>query len=112
MQLRFSMNKELLNSMTEEEYEAIEMAQDGQARLYRLRPLMARFMVDEQGQSLPHEAAKRQLGQIPMGEWADVTNQFANAFRETAIPNANGRPSSSPSEASTPASPSLTGAEL
>jgi hypothetical protein len=103
MQLRFAITKDLLDTMTEEEYEAIEMAQDGQTRLYRIRPLMARFMVDEQGQQLNHEAAKQQLGKIPMGEWADVTSQFVNAFRDNAVPNANGSQSSSPSVATSAA---------
>lgn len=103
MQIRFAITKNLLDTMTEEEYEAIEMAQDGQGRLYRIRPLMARFMVDEVGQALDHKAAKETLGKIPMGEWADVTQKFVDAFRDTAIPNGNGSLSSLPSEANTTA---------
>lgn len=108
VKIRFFIAKNLIENMTEEEYEAIEMAQDGQARLYRLRPLMARFMVDEQNIPLSHEAAKKQLGKIPMGEFADVTTKFADAFRAYAIPPSSEKPSNSPSEVNS-AAPSLVG---
>lgn len=100
VKIRFLINKNLLETMTEEEYEAIEMAQDGQARLYRLRPLMARFMVDEHNKPLAHEIAKKQLGKVPMGEFAGVTTQFTEAFRELAVPKASASLSGSHSEAS------------
>lgn len=108
MQIRFFIDKNLLENMAEEEYEAIEMAQDGQGRLYRLRPLMARFMVDEQNKPLSHDAAKRELGRIPMGEFSAVTVQFADAFRSYAVPPVSERPSNSLSEVNS-AAPSRVG---
>ena len=103
MQIRFYINKSLLESMAEEEYEAIEMAQEGEVKLYRLRPLMARFMVDENRKSLPHDAAKKILGKIPMGEFSNVTMQFVDAFKESAVPNESGSLSNLPLEASSQA---------
>ena len=92
--------------MAEEEYEAIEMAQEGEVKLYRLRPLMARFMVDENRKPLPHDAAKKILGKIPMGEFSNVTMQFVDAFKDSAVPPPSGEPLKSPLEApSVPLSP-------
>ena len=107
--IRFLINREKIG-LTWEEYETIELAQDGDVKMRRLRPVVARFMVDEKDQPLPHSQALAILGALPMEEVKDVFEQFANAMRESAVPNASGRPLNSDSEASlTPPSP--TGAE-
>jgi hypothetical protein len=85
-------NRRDLESMPEEEYEAIEMAQDGNVKLYRLRPMIARFVVDAAGAPLPHSAAMRELGKIPTNEWPDVINKFISAIQGSVIPNENGEP--------------------
>ena len=107
--IRFLINREKIG-LTWEEYETIELAQEGDVKMRRLRPVVARFMVDENNQPLPHTQALAILGKLPMDEVKDVFEQFANAMRESAIPNGSGRQSSLASEASlTPPSP--TGAE-
>jgi len=111
MQLHFHTNPTLFKQLPEEDFEAIERAQDGEVRLYRLRPLIARFMVDDQNQPLTHEAAMKQLGRIPTGEWDEVIRQFADAFRDAAVPNTNGSLSKSPSDPTSTAPPSPTGAQ-
>ena len=92
--------------MTWEEYETIELAQEGDVKMRRLRPVVARFMVDENNQPLPHPQALAILGKLTMDEVKDVFEQFANAMRESAVPNETGRQLNSASEASlTPPSP-------
>ena len=72
----------------------------------RLRPVVARFMVDENDKPLLHSQALTILGKLPMSEVKDIFEQFANAMKEGAVPNGNGRQSNSDSEAaSTPPSP-------
>ena len=107
--IRFLINREKIG-LTWEEYETIELAQEGDVKMRRLRPLVARFMVGEDNQPLPHPQALAILGKLPMDEVKDVFEQFASAMKESAVPNANGRQLNSASEASlTPPSP--TGAE-
>src|SRR3989304_1560917 len=50
--IRFLINREKLG-LTWEEYETIELAQEGDVKMRRLRPLVARFMVGEDNQPLP-----------------------------------------------------------
>jgi len=107
--IRFLINKSTIQKdLTTEEWEGLERAQDGEARVYLLRPLLARFVVDDKGKPVPKELALRQLGKIPVDEFLkDVVYAFVNAMKESAVPNASGRPSSLDSEASsTPPSPS------
>src|SRR3990172_1982968 len=111
--IRFLINKDTIKKdLSTEEWEALERAQDGEARIYHLRPLLARFVVDDKGKPVLRAQALRQLGAMPLEEFlTDVVAAFTNAMKETAVPNASGRPSNSDSEAiSTPPSP--TGAEL
>ena len=95
--------------LTWEEYEAIEMAQDGELKMRQMRPLVARFMVDDKGQPIAHKQAMATLGKLPMEEVRDVFTKFADALKDAAVPNGSGSSSLPPSEASTPASPSQDG---
>jgi hypothetical protein len=88
--------------LTWEEYEAIEMAQEGELKLRRMRPLVARFMIDEQGGSIPHKQALDILGKLPLEEVKDVFTKFAEALQDTAVPKASGNSLNSPSEATPP----------
>jgi hypothetical protein len=106
--IRFLITEELKQAMTWAEYESIKLAQEGGLKLYKLRPLCARFMVDDNRQALPHEQAMRILGALPLSELNDVMGKFAKAFSDAAIPNQSGDSLSGPLEA-TPASESPAG---
>ena len=108
--IRFVINKEK-TGLTWEEYETIELAQEGDVKMRRLRPLVARFMVDENSQPLPHKQALDILGKLPLDEVQDVFVKFADAMKVSAVPKANGTPLNSPSEAALPASASLPGSQ-
>ena len=95
--IRFKIDRDK-NNMTWEDYETIELAQEGEVKLRLLRPLVARFMVDENGNPIPHKDAMKTLASLPLVEVRDVFTQFANAFRETAVPNPSGGSSKPPSE--------------
>ncbi|HMM98574.1 MAG TPA: hypothetical protein PKC99_06170 [Anaerolineales bacterium] len=95
-QIRFHVSESVIKSLTLEEYEAVERAQDGNVRMYLLRPLMARFVVDEKGEPLPTQLALNQLGRLTMEQAGEVIKGFFEAMKDTAIPKASGP--SSPSE--------------
>jgi hypothetical protein len=94
--IRFQINKDK-TGLTWEEYETIELAQEGDVKMRRLRPLVARFMVDEQGQPLPHKDAVDILGRLPLDEIKDVFAKFTEAMTTSAVPLASGTTSTSPS---------------
>lgn len=96
--VHFRITKELIESLPEKDYETIEMAQDGEIKLYKLRPLLARFVADANGNPIAHTTAMLQLGEIPLTQWGDVVNQFANALKGTTVPNMSGNSLNSPSE--------------
>jgi hypothetical protein len=108
--IRFLINKDKMG-LTWEEYETIELAQEGNVKLRNLRPLVARFMVDEASKPLPHKAAMAELGKLPLDEINDVFTKFADAMRDTALPNTKGDSSKPLSEQALPASESPIGLE-
>lgn len=111
--LRFKLKPDEIQKWPEYEYEVLEMALDGIVKLYRLRPIMARYLVDENDQPLTSAAALKQLGEIPIGEWPVVVRQFMMGIKDAAIPKASGSPSNSISEAPSPTpAPSPTGSTL
>ena len=103
--IRFQINRgEVMKAISTEEYEAMEMAQDGDAKIYRLRPVLARFMVNDKGEAIPHAAALRTLGKLPFDEFMrDVFPAFFKTLQETAVPNESGGSSKPPLEADLPA---------
>lgn len=109
--VRFQIDRNsVFKSISTEEYEAMERAQDGDAKIYRLRPVLARFMVGEDGNILEHTRAMQTLAKLPFEEFMrDVFPAFFKTLQETAVPNQSGGSSQPPSEASTQASPSLDG---
>ena len=88
--VRFHIDDETINDMTLEEYEAIEAAQDGMVKVRQLRPVLARFMVDEDGKPLEHDAAMALLGKQRMGDLEEIAAAFAAAFEDSTVPKANG----------------------
>lgn len=106
--LRFKLNADEIQKWPEQDYEVLEMAQDGIVKLYRLRPIMARYLIDASDQYLPTAAALKQLGEIPIGDWPAVVTQFVMGLQNAAVPNSSGSQSNLPSEASSVA-PSLVG---
>jgi hypothetical protein len=104
--IRFQINEETAyKQIATEEWEAMERAQDGDVKIYRLRPVLARFMVDEEGKPLTQEQALKISGKMPFDEFmGDVFPAFFEALRSAAVPKANGNSSNQLSPASTPAS--------
>jgi hypothetical protein len=109
-QIHFHFTQDTLKSLTTDDYEAFERANDGELRIYRLRPVMARYMVDEQLQPIPYNVAYKSLN-MPMQEFIPVMQSFFEALNGAAVPNGNGRPSKSLSEVAPVVSPSLGGSQ-
>lgn len=94
----FDITEERINSMSIEDYEALERAQDGEVKLYKLRPVLCRFMANEDGSEIPYEEALKITSKLGIKEFKSFIEQFFNAVKERAVPKANGSPLKSPSE--------------
>ena len=55
--------------------------------------VMAHFAVTDEGQPMPYAEARRIIGAQPMGKLGDLTTEFGEALRETAVPPVNSGPS-------------------
>lgn len=88
-----------MKRISTDEYEALERASDGEVKIYRLRPVLARFMIDEAGNPIPHDMAMKQLGAMPFEEFmTDVFAAFFKTMQDLAVPNVNGNSSQSLSD--------------
>jgi len=87
---RFHFTEAVVNSMTEEEYEALERAQDGDVKMYLLRPLLARFMANDDLTPMDHAQAMKLIGKMPLLSIKDVIQEFMDAMKEKAVPKENG----------------------
>jgi hypothetical protein len=109
MQIQFLINEQSVNNMTWEEYEVFERSQEGNIKLKDLRPILARFMVDDNNKAVPHEQAMKTLGEVPVSKIKETIEIFMNTLKVGTIPNPNGSPSQSPSEVVTADSVFLVG---
>lgn len=100
MEIQFLINETSVNNMTWEEYEAFERAQEGDVKLYRLRPILARFMLNGDG-FMEHEKAMKVLAKVPLGKIKETINQFMDTLKGSVVPKETGTPSSLPSEVPT-----------
>ena len=98
MEIHFLINEQSVNSMTWEEYEAFENAQEGNIKLKDLRPVLARFMTN--GNDLPVERKKamRILGELPLPKIKETVEIFMSTLQDSTIPKVNGSGSQSPTE--------------
>src|SRR5215216_1712851 len=98
MEIRFQVNaKTFQDEISTEEWEAMEMAQDGQPRIYRLRPILARYVVGEDGKIMSQEGGLKVMAKIPLGEFLrDVFPAFFETLNGIAVPKATGTPSPLP----------------
>jgi len=62
-------------------------------RLKEMVEVMAHFAVTDEGQPMPYAEARRIIGAQPMGKLGDLTTEFGEALRETAVPPVNSGPS-------------------
>ena len=112
MEINFHLTEESINGLSWEEYEVFERVQDGEAlKLYRLRPILARFMVDEKSLPIKHADALKTLAKIKMNEIKDVITAFMEGMQNSTVPKVNGDSLKSPSEVEPMASESPLGLE-
>ena len=62
-------------------------------KLKEMVEVMAHFAVTYEGQPMPYAEARRIIGAQPMGKLGDLTTEFGEALRETAVPPVNSGPS-------------------
>jgi len=112
MEINFHLTEESINGLSWEEYEVFERVQDGEAlKLYRLRPILARFMVDEKSLPIKQADALKTLAKIKMNEIKDVVTAFMEGMQNSTVPKVNGDSLKSPSEVEPMASESPLGLE-
>lgn len=76
-----------LEEMTWEELETIQEMGQGQVQIAALRKMLARYVVDEQGQPVEMETAMRELGKLKRMEMLATMKSFAEAIQ---VPKENG----------------------
>ncbi len=109
MELQFYITEKAVNEMSAEDYEAFERAQDGEIKMYRLRPAICRFMVNDKNEPIPYEQAMKLSGKRKVGQYKDFIESFFKTMNDAAIPKVNGSSSKSPTEVELAVSPSLDG---
>lgn len=97
--IHFLINEQSVNSMTWEEYEAFENAQEGNIKLKDLRPVLARFMTNGNDLPVDHKKAMKILGELPLPKIKETVEIFMGTLQDSAIPKANGSGSQLPTEA-------------
>jgi len=105
----FYITEDAVNDMDAIDYEAFERAQDGEFKLYRLRPAIARFMVDKDNNSIPYATALKSSERMKLREVKDFIGKFFEAMKNKAVPKESGIPSEQPSIPVTVESPSPVG---
>jgi hypothetical protein len=108
-EIQFYITEQGVNDMEAEDYEAFERAQDGDFKLYRIRPALCRFMVDELNRPIPYEQALKISGKMKIGHVKQFLESFFQTIQGAAVKKANGSPSKSPTEAGPTDSPSQPG---
>jgi len=98
MQIQFLINEQSVNSMTWEEYETFERAQEGSIKLHQIRPILARFMVDDANDTVPHDQAMKTLGKVPMSKIKETIELFTTTLKVGTVPNPKGDSLKSPLE--------------
>jgi hypothetical protein len=112
MEITFHLTEESINGLAWEEYEVFERVQDGEAiKLYRLRPVLARFMVDDNKQPLKHADAMKLLAKVEVKQIAEVVTSFIEGLTNSTVPKVSGDSLNSPSEAAPLVSESPAGSE-
>jgi len=99
MQFLFDITEEKINDMPVEDFEALEMAQDGDPKIYKIRRVMCHFLVDEDHKEVPYETALKITSKLKLPEMKSFVEQFTDAMKAKAVPKANRSPLSSPSQA-------------
>ena len=102
--IKFQVNPETIyREISTEEWEAMERAQDGKPRIYQLRPILARFVVGDNGVLLTQEQGMELMRKLPIYDFLhDVFPAFFETLRDGAVPKERELASSSLSPASTP----------
>lgn len=98
MEIQFYITEKSVNEMSAEDYEAFERAQDGEIKMYRLRPAICRFMVNEKNEPIAYEQAMKLSGKMKVGQYKDFIEKFFTTMQDATIPKANGSSSKSPTE--------------
>ena len=105
----FDVTEKGIKDLTTEEYEALEMAMDGEIKMYRLRPVICRFVVNEDGSPMEHAVAMKMVGKIPVARMGEVMKGFTESLKERAVPKETGNSSVQPVEQNVAEFPSPSG---
>ena len=111
MEIRFHIVGELVDSLIWEDGETLERAQEGDVKLYKLRPLLSNFVIDENGKPVKHADAMKLIAKVPFKQIPQIVEAFTNALKDGTVPKENGSLSEPLSPASSEDSPSLPGSE-
>lgn len=83
MEIRFDIDTD---SLTVSDMLLVEDAQEGKRPFHSMTALMAKHMVDGEGQSLGMERALDSLGQLKISDFTAAAKLFGEAIQRKAIP--------------------------
>lgn len=109
MQIIFNITEKQVNDMEASDYEAFERAMDGEFKLYRIRPAICRFMVDEKNNPIPYQQALKISEKMKLGQVKEFLEKFFETMRLSTVPKMSGTSSQLPLEAVMEASGSQPG---
>lgn len=109
MEIHFYIGEDSFNSLSWEEVETFERMTEGNVKLRGIRPILAKFMVDEKNNLIPREEAMKILGKLSVSKIRETIEAFTEALKTATLPKANGSPLKSPSEVQQVDSPSQPG---
>lgn len=106
--VQFHVTETGIRDLTTEEFEALERAMDGDVKMYRLRPVLCRFVINEDGSKMEHAQAMKLVGQIPISMIEQVMRGFTESLKVSTVPKENGdlsQPHSVPAVVESPSQP-------
>lgn len=78
--VRFKFDGDMKDALTWDDLEILEGGKIGQSK-----NILARFVVDEHEKPVPFEKAKKQLGQLTMGQIEETLKAFTDLMTSNAI---------------------------
>lgn len=86
-EITLKVDRERINELTLDTLIALE---EGTMPARAIRDLMAKFMVDDDGEWMPEDEALQIIGRSKVSHLAPILTDFADRLKEAAVPPASG----------------------
>jgi len=90
MDINFHITKEKFDSLTWDEWNALESAEQGEFKPKELMSIAVRFLADESNQPLDEKAARRNLGKLDTKDMGLALTKLSQAIIGYSVPKSTG----------------------